>query len=214
MVVVRSAIGCRVSPIGHAVGCARPLTSCWSDTIRPDSRSSRALTVSRTVFRLVISEPITASRSAMVEVSDAVRASRELTVPPSPWRTWMISKESWLMSFGFSAWNSGLKPLNTTVRFSGGRVWLTGTVAPGRQHRVHRPVAAGDLEVPLPDQVLVLDREDRRRPGACGLSSTLNETSATSRSTSWTSVTWPTRTPAIRTSLPAMRPEASVNRAL
>ena len=149
----------------------------------------------------------------MVDVSDAVRASSELTVPPSPWSTWMISNDSWLMSFGLSAWNSGLKPLNTTVRFSGGRVWFTGMVAPGRSIAFIGPLPRATSRYRCPTRFWYLI-EKIDPAGSLRVSSTLKETSAVSRSTSCTSVTWPTRTPAMRTSLPAMRPEASVKRAL
>ena len=75
--------------------------------------------------------PITSSRSASVLVSDDVLASRLCTVPPCPCRTWMISKDSWLTCCGSSAAKSGLNPLNSVVRFSGGRVRSTGIVPPG-----------------------------------------------------------------------------------
>ena len=38
----------------------------------------------------------------------------------------MISYESWLMSLGDSALNSGWNPLNSTVRSSAGEVWFSG----------------------------------------------------------------------------------------
>ena len=101
-------------------------TSSWS------SWSSRASTVPSTVLRLLMVRPITASRSATDDVSEAVCASRLLMVPPSPCRTWMISPDSWLTSCGDSAANSGLNPLNSTVRSSAGWVRSIGMVAPGR----------------------------------------------------------------------------------
>ena len=74
--------------------------------------------------------PITWSRSARVEVSDAVWASSWSMLPPSPCSTWMISPESSLTSFGDSAAKSGLKPLKRASRSSAGWVRLTGMVAP------------------------------------------------------------------------------------
>ncbi len=73
--------------------------------------------------------PMTLSRSARVLVSEAVLVSSWLKLPPSPWKTWMTSAESLLMSAGDSAANSGLKPLNSTVRSSAGWVRFSGIVA-------------------------------------------------------------------------------------
>ena len=42
----------------------------------------------------------------------------------------MISNDSWLTSLGESAWNSGLKPLNSAVRSSAGLVRSSGICAP------------------------------------------------------------------------------------
>ena len=50
--------------------------------------------------------------------------------PPSPWRTEMICADSSLTSLGDSAANSGLKPLNSTVRSRAGRVRSFGIVWP------------------------------------------------------------------------------------
>jgi len=71
------------------------------------------------------------SRSARVEVSEAVWASRLLTEEPSPCRVLMISRESLLTSSGLSAANSGLKPLNSAVRSSAGAVRSSGISPPG-----------------------------------------------------------------------------------
>ena len=73
--------------------------------------------------------PMTWSRSARVLVSEAVLFSSSLRLPPSPWKIWTISPESLLMSAGLSAANSGLKPLNRTVRSRAGWVRLFGIVA-------------------------------------------------------------------------------------
>ena len=85
-----------------------------------------------TSFRLVIVCPITWSRSARVEVSEAVWASSWSMLPPSPCSTWMISPDSSLTSFGDNAANSGLNPLKRTSRSSAGWVRLTGIVPPAR----------------------------------------------------------------------------------
>ena len=47
--------------------------------------------VTMTSLRLVISEPMTWSRLASVEVTEAVWDSRLSSVPPSPWKTVTIS---------------------------------------------------------------------------------------------------------------------------
>jgi len=47
------------------------------------------------------------SRSASVAVTDAVWDGSPSRVPPSPWKTWTISYDSWLMSHGVSASKSG-----------------------------------------------------------------------------------------------------------
>ncbi len=78
------------SPIGLR-SRASPDTSCCTCTIRVDSLSPRALIVSSAPLRLSITWPITWSLPAIAEVSDAVWASSDSTVPPSPCRTWMIS---------------------------------------------------------------------------------------------------------------------------
>ena len=74
--------------------------------------------------------PMTSSRSARVEVSEAVLASSELMLPPSPCRTLMMLPDSSLTSLGDSAANSGLKPLNRTVRSRADWVWSRPIVAP------------------------------------------------------------------------------------
>ena len=92
------------------------------------------------------------------------------------------------MSAGDSAWNSGLKPLNSTVRSSAGEVWATGIVSPsGSARRVADLL--GQRDVALADEVAVADRrvgrlgERGRRPA------TENVTSARVRSTISTSLT-------------------------
>ena len=45
---------------------------------------------------------------------------------------WISSKAAWLVVCGSSAWNSGRKPLNSTVRSSALRVCASGSVAPSR----------------------------------------------------------------------------------
>lgn len=102
--------------------------------------------------------------------------------------------------------------MNTTVRFSGGRVWLSGTVASGASIAFIGPLPRAISRYRCPTRFWYLI-EKIDPAGIRRASSTLNATSATSRSTSWTSVTWPTRTPAMRTSLPGMSPEASEKRA-
>ena len=77
-------------PIGSRCP-ASPLTRRCRDTMRSDSSGDRTRMVVITVSRLVITLPIAASRSAIAEVSDAVEESRLSIVPPSPWKTWMIS---------------------------------------------------------------------------------------------------------------------------
>lgn len=79
-----------IEPIASPIGlrsAASPLTSFCMVPIRFASWSPRELTVPSTVFRLLIRSPITLSLAAMVEVSEAVRASRLSTVPPSPCST-------------------------------------------------------------------------------------------------------------------------------
>jgi len=100
-------------------------------TINAESWSSRALTVPSTWLRLSITWPITWSRSAIAPVSEAVLASSDSTVPPSPCSTCTISIDSRLTCSGSSAAKSGWKPLNSVVRLSGGVVRPTGIVPPG-----------------------------------------------------------------------------------
>ena len=50
-------------------------------------------------------------------------------MPPSPWKTWMISKESRFMSSGMSAVSSGWNPPNSVVRSSAGVVCASGITA-------------------------------------------------------------------------------------
>ena len=77
-------------------------------------------------------------------------------MPPSPCRVLMISKANALTSSGFSAANSGLKPLNSTVRSRAGWVWRSGIV-PFSVSRAARPGALGERDVALADQVAVAD---------------------------------------------------------
>ncbi len=49
-------------------------------------------------------------------------------LPASPCSVLMISIANELTSLGFRAANSGLKPLNSTVRSSAGWVWRSGIV--------------------------------------------------------------------------------------
>ena len=125
----------------------------------------------------------------------------------------MISNDSLLTSSGFSAWKSGLNPLNTVVRFSGGWVCVTGTVASGCRYWFIGPLPRWMSRYRCPTRFWYLIA-NCAPVGSLRSSSTLNSTWATDRSTTWTSVTSPTRTPAMRTSLPAIRPDASVKSAL
>ena len=61
------------------------------------------------------------------------------------------------MSSGDSAWKSGLKPLNSTVRSSAGWVRSTGIVSPSLQ-RLGVADLLGQRDVALADQVAVADR--------------------------------------------------------
>ncbi|WRL63102.1 hypothetical protein U6N30_25310 [Blastococcus brunescens] len=70
---------------------ASPVTNCCRLTTRSDSCWSRSATVFMTVVRLSIMLPMTASLSARESLSEATCDSRLWTVPPSPWKTWMIS---------------------------------------------------------------------------------------------------------------------------
>ena len=101
--------------------------------------------------------PMTSSRSASVVVSDAVCASSELTFPASPCSVLMISMAKELTSLGFSAANSGLNPLKSTVRSSAGWVCRSGMVP----FSVRRPAVPGALrerDVALADEVAVADQ--------------------------------------------------------
>ena len=69
----------------------RPETNSRSLISRLDSSSSRSPSVTMTSLRLVISCPMIWSRLARVLVTEAVCASRLSSVPPSPWKTAMIS---------------------------------------------------------------------------------------------------------------------------
>ena len=77
-----------------------------------------------------MTRPMSWSRSASALVSDAVWVIRLPIVPPSPWSTLTRFSDSWLTSVGVSAWKSGWKPLNSSVRFSAGVVCETGMVPP------------------------------------------------------------------------------------
>ena len=128
-------VSCPMALIALPIGCrsaASPVTSCCSVVTRSDSSLPRELTVFSTAFRLSMTSSITLSLAASVVVSEPMWATRLPTVAPSPCRTWTISPDSWLTSFGDSAWNSGWKPLNRSVRLRAGVVWATGMVAPGR----------------------------------------------------------------------------------
>jgi hypothetical protein len=103
--------------------------------MRFDSSVPRSSTVASTVVMLSMTRPMTSSRSASVFVSEAVRATRLSTVPPSPCRVCTTSKASWLTVVGSSAWNSGRKPLNSTVRSRALRVCASGMVAPSSSGR-------------------------------------------------------------------------------
>ena len=114
--------------------------------------------------------PMTWSLSASVFVSCAVWVSRSETVGPSPWKTSIISADSSLICFGASAWNSGWKPLNRSVRSSAGAVRVIGMTVAARQRMVERAGALVQGDVALADQVAVLDgRGDRRRETHVGL---------------------------------------------
>ena len=62
------------------------------------------------------------------------------------------------MSCGDSAWNSGLKPLNSTVRSRAGEVCATGMVAPLGAARAGVADLLGERDVALADEVAVADR--------------------------------------------------------
>ena len=104
---------------------------------------------------------MSSSRSARALVREAVLLIRLPTVPPSPWSTLTMFIESWLTSLGVSAWNSGWKPLNSSVRFSAGLVRETGMVPPSAVAR--HLVALLQGHVAVPDQVEEPDRGPRRR---------------------------------------------------
>ena len=107
---------------------ASPLTNRCSSSSSVESWRSRSSTVSSTALRLSIVRPMTSSRSASVVVSDAVCDSSEFTFPASPCSVLMISMAKELTSSGFSAANSGLNPLKSTVRSRAGWVWRSGMV--------------------------------------------------------------------------------------
>ena len=109
--------------------CAKPAASRLSCSTSCESWSPLS-SVSSTVERLVMTRPMTASRSASVLVSEAVRCIRLSTVPPSPCSVCTSSKATWLVDCGSSAWKSGRKPLNRTVRSRALRVWASGIVVP------------------------------------------------------------------------------------
>lgn len=125
------------APIGLR-SAERPEISRCSCLRRPEKRASRLSRVPSTVLRLSITDPISSSRSAIVVVSDAVCASRLLTVPPSPCRVLMISVASWLTSSGLSAANNGLNPPSRALRSSAGFVLASGITPPGSR-RVPSP---------------------------------------------------------------------------
>ena len=143
-------------------------------------------------------------------VSEAVWASRLSMVPPSPCSIWMISKESPLMSSGLSAVNSGLKPLNRTVRSSAGVVWSSGMVAPALSG-VSGAGALDQGDVALADQVAVADGG----LGAVGEPALLVDAERHLRERPVVDLDLlrpdPTRTPAMRTSSPSSSPVTSVN---
>ena len=135
---------------------ARPDTNRWSWSMSSLSAASCSSTVPSTVLRLLIVRPMTSSRSARVEVRDAVLASSELMLPPSPCRTLMMLPDSSLTSLGDSAANSGLNPLNRTVRSRADWVWSSPMVAPSLSGRAP-PDLLGQGDVALADEVAVLD---------------------------------------------------------
>ena len=158
--------------------------------------------------------PMTASLSASELVSEATWFSRLSTVPPSPWKTWMISKETRFMSAGDSACSSGRNPPNSVVRSSAGLVWASGMRPPSAQGPAAEPVALGQRDVALADEVAVLDRRlDRRgqRDVGAHLELDLGGRPVLLGRSSPMPVTWPTRTPAMRTSSPFTSPATSVN---
>ena len=65
---------------------ARPSTSRLSLSSPSEKSWSRAANVCSTVFKLVISSPISSPRPASVEVSIDVWARTEAIVPPCPWK--------------------------------------------------------------------------------------------------------------------------------
>ena len=123
-----------------SLSCTSPAMKFLNCTISELSSLSRPAIVPSTEFRLSMVAPITWSRSARVLVSEAVLCSSWLRLPPSPWKICTTSAESLLMSVGLSAANSGLNPLNSTVRSSAGWVRLIGIVAPaGIRSRLPTP---------------------------------------------------------------------------
>ena len=83
------------SAIGSELA-ARPETSCCRSSTIESTFSWLSSTVVRTALRLVITSPISWSRSARACVSDDVEASRSWIVPDSPWNTLTIDSDNWL----------------------------------------------------------------------------------------------------------------------
>ena len=195
---------------------ARPVTNCWRLTTRSDSCWSRAASVPITVVRLSITLPMTSSLSARELVSDPTWASRLSMVPPSPWNTWMISKETRFMSAGDSACSSGWNPPNSTVRSRAGVVCVSGMTAPSS--RVSPPEPSPSVSAMYRWPTRLRYRMVASTAAGSGTSlPTSSSTSATGRSVPSARpmpTTWPTRTPAMRTSSPSTRPATSVNSAL
>ena len=154
-----------MAEIAVPIGCrsaARPETSCWSVVTRLPSALPREVIVCSTELRLPITSSMTWSLVASDVVSEPTVATSAAMSGLSPWNTWMISLDSLLTSPGDSAWNSGWKPLNSSVRLSAGVVRASGIVPPGGSARPTGPGALAQLDVALADQVQVLDRRRRR----------------------------------------------------
>ena len=135
---------------------ARPEMNRWSWSISSLRAASWASTVPSTVLRLEIVRPMTSSRSARVEVSEAVLDSSELMLPPSPCRTLMMLLESSLTSFGRQRGEQRLEAVEQHGEVEGrlgvveaeGRAVLEG----GRAADV-----LGERDVALSHEVAVLD---------------------------------------------------------
>ena len=120
------------------------------------------------------------------------------------------------MSAGDSACSSGRKPPNSVVRSSAGLVCASGMVPPSSRVRPPEPSPSVSEMYRWPTRLRYL--MVAWTAAGTGMSAlTSSSTSAVGRSCLSVSpmwVTWPTRTPAMRTSSPSTRPATSVNSAV